>query len=423
MTKSLITYWRSARLGILSPLDIPDFRRLWIANSLWWAARFMESIVVGWLVLEITDSALQVAAMGFYRSIPFLIVGFVSGPVVDYLGRRTTILLSQATTVLIIAIIALLLWFDALALWHLGLGSFLMGVAWSLDWPSRRSFVPDLVGKNRTVDALLLENFAQNIARIAGPFAGGILIASFGAKGAFMALAVLSAITLYILVGISRPTARPKTKVAQTSPWANIIEGLRYVRKSPPILGSLLITVVMNLLVFPYVSLLPVFARDVLGQGPTGLGVLGAAAGIGAFLGLIIINRLRERISLGWIFAVGSGMQAITLLIFSFSAVYGLSFSMLLLSGIGQACFGIMQSSIILLAASDEMRSRAMGTLVLAIGAGPFGQLEIGSLAEAIGAPLALRLHTSLAIVLIAVITVLLPDLRHKTYANSERNE
>lgn len=423
MTKSLITYWQSARQGILSPLDIPDFRRLWIANSLWWAARFMESIVVGWLVLEITDSALQVAAMGFYRSIPFLIVGFVSGPVVDYLGRRTTILLSQTTTLLIIAAIALLLWFDVLALWHLGLGSFLMGVAWSLDWPSRRSFVPDLVGKNRTVDALLLENFAQNIARIGGPFAGGILIASFGAKGAFIALAILSAVTLFILVGISRPAARPKTVVAQTSPWANIIEGLRYVRKSPPILGSLLITVVMNLLVFPYVSLLPVFARDVLGQGPTGLGILGAAAGIGAFLGLIIISQLRERISLGWIFAVGSGMQAITLLVFSFSDVYGLSFSMLLLSGIGQACFGIMQSSIILLASSDEMRSRAMGTLVLAIGAGPFGQLEIGSLAEAIGAPLALRLHTSLAIILIAVITFLLPDLRNKTYANSERNE
>ncbi|MEM7033459.1 MAG: MFS transporter [Chloroflexota bacterium] len=421
MTKTFAARWQSARQGILAPLSIPDFRRMWIANALWWAGRFMEFIIVGWLVLDITDSPLQVAAMGFYRSIPFLLVGFFSGPILDRLGRRTTILLGQTATLIGATIIALLLWFDLLTLWHLGVLSFLMGSAWSLDWPARRSFVPDLVGKERTVDALLLENFAQNVARISGPFAGGVLIASFGAKGAFTALAVLSLIPLVIISGVSRPVVRQKTKAIQQSAWANIVEGLRYVRKSPPILGSLLITVIMNLLIFPYVTLLPVFARDVLGQGPTGLGILGSAAGIGAFVGLVIIGQIRNKFSLGWIFVVGSTLQAAALVTFSLSAIYELSFALLLLTGIGQACFGIMQSSIILLASSDEMRSRAMGTLVLAIGAGPFGQLEIGMLAEAVGAPLAVRLHASLAVVLVIVVSIFLPDLRNKTHSKPEQ--
>ena len=409
-----IQWYLTRRRGVLSPLEIRDFRLLMTANALWWATRFMEFILVGWLVLELTDSPFQVAAMGFYRSIPFLVVGFLSGLVIDRLGRRKTMLMAQTVNVLVTGIIALLLWTEWLALWHLGLGLFTMGMAWSIDWPARRSFVPDLVGKEHTVDALLLENFAQNIARIVGPFAGGVFIDLFGTKGAYAVTALLSLVTLALLSQLSdRPVSRQTQAAQKPSPFNDIIEGLRYVRRTPPILGTLLITVVMNFAVFPYITLLPVFARDVLGQGATGLGSLGAAAGSGAFLGLLIINQLRKRVSNGWIFALGSTFQALTVVAFSLSTDYTLSWILLFLSGIGQASFGIMQSSIILLSASDEMRSRAMGTLVLAIGAGPLGQLQIGSLAEAIGAPLAVRLLTSTAAALNLVVLATLPGLRH----------
>ena len=400
--------------GLLSPLAIMDFRLLLSSSFIWWAARFMEFVLVGWLVLELTNSPWQVAVMGFYRSIPFLFVGFVSGPIIDNLGRRKVILLAQLTNVVITVLLALLLWVNRLELWHLAVGSLLMGTAWSLDWPARRSFVPDLVGRGKTVDALLLENFSQNIARITGPFFGGVLFDVLGAPGAFTGLAILSGLTLLILLGLSNQPVPRKTKAAQSSPLGNIVDGLRYVRHSQPILGSLLITVVMNFLVFPYVAMLPIFARDVLGQEATGLGGLGAAAGIGAFAGLFIINRIRNFVSPGWIFAVGSAFQAIMVLLFAFSAHYGLSTSLLFFSGIGQVCFGIMQSSIILLAASDEMRSRAMGTLVLAIGAGPVGQLQIGALAEEFGAPLAVQLHATVAVLAIIVVMAALPGMRQR---------
>lgn len=406
--------------GALAPLTIPDFQRLLTSNILWWGARFMEMIVVGWLVLEMTDSAWQVAMVSFYRSAPFLLIGFVSGPIIDRFGRRKIILAAQVANVLIYTITACLLWTGQLALWHLIVGSLVMGAAWSLDWPARRALLPDLVGKGKTVEALVLENFSQNVARIAGPFVAGLVIKATGALGAYAILAAVSGLTLFILWGLSRQPLPRTTTAARSSPIGDIIEGLRYVQHNPPILGVLLITMVMNFMVFHYMTMLPVFARDVLQQGPVGLGLLGAVGGGGAFVGIFIINTIRRLTSSGWIFAVGSAFQALAILAFALSTNYPLSLTLLLISGIGQACFGILQSSIILLAASDEMRSRAMGALVLAIGVGPIGQLQIGVVAETLGAPWAVRINTLVAVFIIILIIMLLPGLRREPSDSGE---
>src|SRR5688572_12733590 len=171
--------------GVLAPLNNYDFRLLVSSNFLWWTTRFMEMTVVGWLVLDLTDSPWQVSVAGFYRSVPFLIAGFWSGAIIDRLGRRKVIVYAQTVTTLSSILIVILLWLDRLAYWHLIVSVTAIGLAWSLDWPARRSFVPDLVGKAQTIDALLLENFIQNVARILGPFLGGSLIAAIRMEGAY----------------------------------------------------------------------------------------------------------------------------------------------------------------------------------------------------------------------------------------------
>lgn len=393
-------------------LAIPDFRRLALSNFLWWQANLMEQVVLGWLVLELTDSPWQVALAGFARSAPYLISGFISGQVIDRVGRRKIILTAQTCNTLIYAAIALLLWLDQLALWHLMVGALAAGTAWSLDWPARRALIPDLVGKARTIDAIIVENFVQNFSRIFGPFAGGTLIALIGAQGCYWVLTLLSALTLLMLSGLAQQPLSRTALPVRRSPLAPIKEGLQYVRSSQPILAVLLITAIMNMLAFPYMTLLPVFARDVLHQGPVGLGILGAGNGIGAFLGLLVINQLRHRINPAWFFGIGSCFQAVALLCFANSTFFGLSLVLLICSGLGQACFSTMQSSIILLSASDEMRSRAMGTLVLAIGAGPLGRLQAGTLAQNFGTPLAVSIQTLLAALLVGAVVIKLPGLR-----------
>jgi MFS family permease len=277
--------------GILSPLNLPDFRRLITSNFLWWGTRFMELTIVGWLVLELTNSPWLVAVIGFYRSAPFIFAGFVSGPIIDHLGRRRTIVWAQGVNVVVSSGIAVLIWFDWLAYWHLAVGSLILGASWALDWPARRALMPDLVGKGRTVDALLLENIGQNLSRIIGPFAGGSLIASVSPGGAYTVLAGVAGLSFLLLLRLSNDPVPRRHQPGRISAWQDTLEGLRYIRQSQPILGTLLITMVMNFLAFPYMTVLPVFARDVLNQGPVGLGILGASSGLGAFLGFLVIAR------------------------------------------------------------------------------------------------------------------------------------
>jgi len=398
--------------GMFAPLQNVDYRRLLTSNGLWWSIIFMESTVLGWLVLDLTDSVWMVSLAGFCRSAPFPFMGFVNGPIIDRFGRRKVIISAQMVNLLLYTSLSLLLWTETLAFGHLVIGAFVAGITWSLEWPARRALMPDLVGKERTVDAMLLENMMQSVARVLGPALAGALIAVYGAPGCYTVMMLMAATTLAVVHTLSHQPIPRLTMRPQMSPWTLIGETLRYAGHHQAILGVLLVTVVMNIFIFPYMTLLSVFARDVLDQGPVGLGLLGTGSGIGAFVGLYLINRLRERVSPGWIFAVGTSFMCLSIFAFALSTIYPLSWSMLLLAGIGQACFGSMQSSIILLTASDEMRSRAMGALVLAISADPIGKLQTGYLAERWGAPTTVATQAMTAIFAIAAIVLLLPGLR-----------
>ncbi len=408
----------------LAPLGNRSFRNLLMSNALWWQAMWMEMIVTGWLVFEMTHSAFDVALIGFYRSIPLLLTGFIAGPLANRLGRVRVVILSQWIGVLVTATLGILLWYNRLAFWHLAIGAGLFGMSWSLSWTARRALIPDLVGKQRTVEAMMIESFTQNIARVIGPFSCGYLYAQLGATACYFAIFGVSFISFLCMLRVHSPH-RPA--LLNTSQWNLMREGLKYMRTSQPIMGALLITAIMNFLAFPYQTILPVFAHDILGKGPYEYGVLGACNGIGAFFGLYAINVLRARLSRGWIFSIGSVFQSLALFAFAFGTswmgaltlfgtpfalAYPLAIFLLVLSGLGQAFFSVMQSAIILTAARDDMRDRAMGSLVLAIGTGPLGRLQIGKLTEVYGAPIALGLHTSVAMVATALVAALLPRFR-----------
>jgi MFS family permease len=395
---------------LLAPLAIADYRRLVGSNTLWWQTFQMEMVVMGWLVLELTDSAWSVALIGFFRTAPMIPAGFLVGPITDRFGRRPVIIACQTANVLLYGIIVLFLVLNMLALWHLAAISFCLGLAWALDFPTRRALLPDMVGKARIMDALLLESFAGGISRIVGPFLAGIVIVYFGALGGFLVLTLLSVLALALLHALAQSEI-PRTVAPNSSTWSNILQGFRYVRHNETMLAVILITLVMNLLIFPYMSLLPIFARDILQQGPEGLGFLGTATGIGSFLGLLLINYLRRRVSSGWLYAVGSFCQCLGLFAFAASTNYALSWWLLLLAGIGQSCFALMQSSIILLTASDEMRDRAMGVVMIGIGVDPLGKLQTGLLAESFGAPMTLGVQAGLSALLVAGVALRLPQL------------
>ncbi len=398
--------------GVRETLANSDYRLLLGSSTLWWLAHYMEMIVLGWLVLELTDSAGLVGLVGFCRSIPSLLIGGFGGLLSDRIGRRPLIIASQTLTFCMYATVAVLLAAGQLALWHLVVIALTLGCAWAMDWPTRRALIPDLVGRPRVIDALMLENLGMSVARALGPLLAGIVLDAFNVLGCFLTLSGLSAISLLLLRALSRQPIPQTSSPTSASPLAQIRESVLYVRQNQSILAVTLITMIMNMLAFPYMNFLPVFARDVLHQGPVGLGYLGASVGIGNVVGLFLVNWARRYASAGWIFIAGTLLHCLALLSFTTSSVFAVSWAFLLLVGIGHACFGIMQSSIVLLAAADERRGQAMGAIAVAIGAGPFGRLQTGVLADAFGAPLAVGAEVALAALLVSTVAFTLPGLR-----------
>ncbi|MCY4546490.1 MAG: MFS transporter [Gemmatimonadetes bacterium] len=400
MLARLGSRWKAAGL-----LSITDFRYLWISSSIWWQTRWMDELIVGWVVLELTDSAGMVALVSFCRMAPFMLFGPFFSTVVRYVSYRWLIVNAQFINCTVSGLFWALAFFGDLAFWHIVVGSILIGMGSAYDWSSRRALIPDLVGKDRTTDAMVMETVPQNISRLIGPLMSGILLEFTGTKGGFLALFLLQIVQIAVIVRLSSDTDRTDRKKSRLAPWKDLLLAYRYSRRNPRISGVLIITFLMNAFAFSYQVLLPVFVRDVLFLGPMELGLLGAGTGIGSILGIALIDRLGRYYREGIIFTVSSLLNAVATLIFALSMSFSLSLAMLILVGIGQTGFSIMQSSIILRYSIDAMRARVMGLLVLAIGGGPPGRLLVGSLAGVVGAPLALA--TCAGVASMGVVSVL----------------
>ena len=402
-----------ARRPAFAPIETfrsPGYRYLWTASVLWNQARWMDRVVLGWVVLEMTNSAWDLAVMEALRWLPLLMFGIAGGAVADQVDRRWLLIGAQCLGLLVCVSTATLL---GLGLFNFGLAAaatFLLGLQWSVDWPTRRALIPDLVGRDLTVNAVALEAVSMNLTRIIGPLVAGALIAYASPAAAFAFMASLYVVEIILLKLM--PLAQSGRQVAGGSMLRYLTEGFARLRQSQPIVGVLLISVFMNILVFPYQQLLPVFARDELHVDAVGLGALSAAAGVGSLLGASAIATTRRVSRSGMLFWLGSCLMSVCLVGFALSGDFGLALTLVAFSGLGQAAFASLQTTIVLATATDQLRGRAMGALTLAIGSTPIGSLEIGAAAVALGAPLAVALNAGACALLVAVVALRLPRFR-----------
>jgi MFS family permease len=362
----------------------------------------MDLFVLQWQVLIMTDSAFQVSLVGFYRMAPMFVFGLFTGLLADRFDRRTILLAAQLWNAVASAAIAFLLLTGQLVLWHLAVLVTALGFSWALDLPSRRSYIYDMVGPRRVVNAMALDHVGMDGAKILGPILGGLLWPVIGAGGCLILLTVGYLVNFCVYLGL--PSAAPPRPAASSHVLRNLVEGLAYVFRTPVILGVLTITAVMNLMAFPYQHMVPVVAKQVLGLGPQLAGLLLAADGFGALTGSLVVASLGDVRWKGRLFVMGSMLLIGSVLLFSLARWYPLACTLLVIAGAGTACFATMQSSLVLTSASDAMRGRAMGTLMLAIGFGPLGAIQIGVLASALGAPLAVTASAGAGILLLALI-------------------
>jgi len=280
-----------------------------------------------------------------------------------------------------------------------------------VDMPARTALTPDLVGRERTADAMLVESFAQGLVGSIGSYAAGWLLQSYGPGLSIGVMLALTGANLAILWLFSRQEVKRTVAVGGQSLWASLGEGVRYVTGNPTLLAVTLISITLNVLIFPSMSLLPVFARDVLGWGPVGLGLLSSGYSIGTFVGLYVVLRLRPYASIGRLFTAGTLLECVALVVFAASSSFALSWAMLFVAGLGQAGFHTLRATILLTTSSDEMRGRALSTVVLTQGAGLPGELQTGLLAERIGAPGTVGVQAGLSVLLTLLVAAVWPIL------------
>ena len=387
-----------------------NYRILWPANFAAYASRWMQMTLLAWFVLERTDSAWLVSLVGFFGMAPMFLLGMLGGILADRVDRRRLLMTTQAASFASVLAMAALLQTDLASYWYAYPSVLIVGTAWALDMPSRRSMILDMLGRGGVTNAVALDSVGMSSSLMLGPALAGVMITLIGVADGYIAIAVLYLISLTLLSRLRMPPVN-RAEAGRVRLFHELSAGLRYVAGHPFLRAMVLITVVMNLLLFPYVNIVPVIARDVLGVGPGLMGILLAAPGLGAMIGAVIVASTVTITRPGRIFVAGSLFTFISLTLFSISDWYAVSLLALVLLGLGSSGFGTMQASMTMLVAREDMRGKALGVVSLAIGAGPFGALLIGATASLMGPGPALVVNAAIGATCVLLVGMLLPSL------------
>jgi MFS family permease len=253
----------------------------------------MDQVARGWLIYELTDSAFQLGLVRGVQAIPILLLSPLAGSTADRYSRKMQVLVAQLVDALLYGVIAVLIIAGEIQPWHVYVTAFGMSIVWTFQQPSRAAMVGDAVPLNQLTNAVGLNSIVFNVARSAGPALAGFLIAVFGTAGAYAAQAgfyFLATIWTVQLRSGQQVHGRSHDGAAHgESLGQSIIEGWKFSWRNEAVRASLLIVVFASLFIIPFMTLLPVFARDILKVGAHGQGLLLSAMGLGALCSSVFI--------------------------------------------------------------------------------------------------------------------------------------
>lgn len=374
------------RPSVFGALRHRNFRVFFLGQLVSLVGTWMGSTAQAWLVLLLTDSPFYVGLVSALGSLPVLLVSLYAGAVVDRMAKLRLIMITQGSAMVLALALAALTFADVVTVGHIIVIATLLGVVSAFDVPARQSFFVDMVGRDDLMNAIALNSSAFNVTRIVGPAVAGMLIGAIGVALCFLVnglsfLAVLAALLAIRLPPSRRPAAPPST-------WAHIREGLRYVTGDRRVSMLVLNIAVLSVFGFPFLVLMPVVARDVLGRGAVEFGWMSSAVGAGAMVGALGLAAFATRLPKGQVVRWASLVFGVILWLFALSRSLPLSLGVLALTGFTMIVNTATTNTLMQTLAPDELRGRVMSVYTFAfIGMGPIGALQAGWLAERIGAP------------------------------------
>ena len=386
-----------------------DFRYLWFGTIFTQGGQWILNVALGWLMLVLTDSPFWVGLVGFFGGIPMVAIAVPAGILIDRYDRRTILIWCQAGLMAIGVALAVLAILGLAEPWHLLLGAFLNGAGMSINNAARQTMVPGMVPRIDLASAIALTTAGQNASRILGPSVAGMLIGFFGVGGAFVFQAVVLTAALVLTFALSVTPLATRAAIVMRG---GLLDGFRYVRETPVLVDLILLAAIPMLFVFPYLQLLPVFARDILGIGATGLGVMMAVSGVGAVTGGLLSAPAARLPRKGMFLVFSTIAYGGVVVAFAYSQWFLLSTAMVFCGSLIGSTYMSLNNTLLHMNVTDDVRGRVTGIYMITFGLMPLGGLPLGIVAELWGAPLAVAAGAVLSSIFTAILAVRSPRLR-----------
>lgn len=367
-----------------SSLKHENFRFFFIGQSISLIGTWLQQTALSWFIYDMTDSKFLLGLIASLAALPILFLSLAGGIIADRFPRRTTLIITQTLTMLLTLVLAALVGFNVIKIWHIILIATLNGIIFAIDMPVRQAFMIDMAGKKDLMNAIALNSSIFNLARIIGPALAGIVLVKFGTAWCFLLNGLSFLAVIWALLKQNLPNIEIKSKKESISEYTAI--GLKYVRENKEILDLMILLIVIGIFGWSYAILFPAIAKDIYHLGEKGYASLVSANGIGALLGALFVaymgnsNRKREFVNKGIYF---SGLM---ILLLAFCKIFWLGLVLICLAGFGLVVYSSATTTIIQSGVEDSVRGRVMGIWALIFGGMiPIGNIFAGTFAQYFG--------------------------------------
>jgi MFS family permease len=392
----------------LSALGYPDFKRFLLARFLATLAVQMQSVAIGWQVYALTRNPVDLALIGLAQFLPFLAAWLPAGHFVDRHDRRMILALCYATELLCALLLLAFTTAQMTVVWPVFAVLVVFGAARAFSNPASAAITPNLVPLESFGNAVALNSSSWQIATIVGPTLGGVLYLA-GPHTVYSSVAGLLVIAVALMFAVRVPRTMPSD---EPTSWHSLLEGLRFVGSRRIVLGAISLDL-FAVLLGGATALLPMYASDVLHVGPTGLGLLRTAPGVGAALTALALAYVSMTRHVGrWMFS-GVAVFGVTTVVFGYSEIFALSLAALFLLGAGDMLSVYIRQILIQLETPDSIRGRVSAVNSVFIGASnELGEFRAGMAAAWFGLKPAVVLGGAATLIIAALWTRLFPELR-----------
>ena len=361
-----------------------DFGLFWASLLFSAVGSQISAVAIAWQIYEITNSPFQLGLAGLFRALPVMLLSIPGGVVADRMDRRWLLIITQGLAALLALALALLSHFGQVQVWHIYTVTFLSGAVGIFDSPARTALIPTLVRPEQLATAYALNITWRQIATLAGPFIGGIVIATVGISISYF-IDALSFLSVIVCLALMRARPAPTSGVKKESPLESVRSGFEFIRDNTAVLGLMGMDTCVQFF-GAYRSMMPVFARDILAVGPAGLGALLGVPAFGALAGSAIVLAVGNPKRKGQLIITVTLIYTAGLICFALSRSLILSLAIGFFLGLVDAIGETLRDTLVQLITPDAMRGRVKSFDQVFMSAGTYlGHAQIGTAATFLG--------------------------------------